>query len=188
MISTKKFMMVPSDHIKVGGRTLFRIVATEDFGEVNEGDRGGYIERHENLSREGLCWIGGDAKVMGNSIVKDDALVDYHATVSGDVKVCDHSRVHGFAKVSGHARILDGADVCGSAKISDHATVRDNASVYCESVVDQRAIVGGTATIAGDGVEITDQAMVVGEVYVRGTNVICGTDFLSSTAEPVFFE
>ena len=39
------------------GKTLFRIEALKDFGNVNKGDKGGYVQSDENLSQEGDCWI-----------------------------------------------------------------------------------------------------------------------------------
>ncbi|MDE5977041.1 MAG: hypothetical protein K2G70_01045 [Turicibacter sp.] len=35
--------------------TLYRIRALRDFGDVKQGDVGGYIEKEENLSHEGYC-------------------------------------------------------------------------------------------------------------------------------------
>ena len=45
------------------GRTLYRIEALKDFGDVKEGDKGGYVENHSNLSQYGNCWIYDTAKV-----------------------------------------------------------------------------------------------------------------------------
>ena len=46
-----------------GRRTLYRIKALKDFGNVKKGDLGGYVEREENLSHSGDCWIYDKAKV-----------------------------------------------------------------------------------------------------------------------------
>ena len=35
------------------GVTLHRIEATADFGDVEKGEKGGFIEKDENLSKEG---------------------------------------------------------------------------------------------------------------------------------------
>ena len=35
------------------GRTLYRIEALKDFGDVKEGDKGGYVESEDNLSQNG---------------------------------------------------------------------------------------------------------------------------------------
>lgn len=43
------------------GRTLHRIEALQDFGDVKAGGKGGYVEREINLSQSGNCWVSGDA-------------------------------------------------------------------------------------------------------------------------------
>ena len=35
------------------GRTLHRIEALKDFGDVKAGDKGGWIEQEENLNQDG---------------------------------------------------------------------------------------------------------------------------------------
>lgn len=46
------------------GRTLRRIRATEAFGYVEAGELGGWIEKEENLSREGNAVVGDNAVVF----------------------------------------------------------------------------------------------------------------------------
>ena len=47
------------------GRTLHRIRALADFGDVKAGELGGWIEKEENLSHNGNAWVYGDAQVYG---------------------------------------------------------------------------------------------------------------------------
>lgn len=54
----------------VDGKTLYQIRAIKDFGDVDKGDLGGWIEAEKNLSQEGNCWVSGDARVYGTEIVK----------------------------------------------------------------------------------------------------------------------
>lgn len=58
------------------GRTLHRIQALRDFGNVQKGDLGGWIEKEKNLSHDGNCWVSDNAKVYG------------FAKVSGSAEVC----------------------------------------------------------------------------------------------------
>lgn len=44
------------------GYTLFQIIATRNFSDVIIGELGGYIERIENLSQEGNCWVHDTSK------------------------------------------------------------------------------------------------------------------------------
>ena len=94
------------------GRTLYRIEALKDFGDVKEGDKGGYVENHSNLSQYGNCWIydtakvystgyvWGNARICDNAHVYDGACVYDDAIVSGNVYVYDHARICGDAKIS----------------------------------------------------------------------------------------
>lgn len=89
----KKYRLLEDDTITVNGRTLYRTEALKDFASVKKGYKGGYVEKEENLSHEGKCWVYGDAQVYGNA------------------------RVYGNAWVSGTARVLGNACVLGNAKI-----------------------------------------------------------------------
>ena len=57
------------------GRTLFRIEAVVSFGNVEKGEKGGYVEKEDNLSHDGDAWVSGDAQVYGNAWVYGDAQV-----------------------------------------------------------------------------------------------------------------
>ena len=91
--------------------TLHRIRALKDFGYVEAGDLGGWIEKEENLSHDGGYWVSddaqvsGDARVYGNAWVSGDAWVSDDARVSGDAWVSDDARVSGNAWVAGDAEI-----------------------------------------------------------------------------------
>jgi len=79
-----------TDETKViGGTTLHRIKAIKTFGDVTEGDLGGWVETEYNLAQYGKSWVYGDAKVYGT------------ARVSGNAKVCGNIWVCGDAWVSG---------------------------------------------------------------------------------------
>ena len=62
--------------------TLFRIEATASFGNVEKGEKGGWIEKEDNLSQYGNAWVYGNARV------------------SGDAEVYGNARVYGNAKLS----------------------------------------------------------------------------------------
>ena len=70
------------------GRTLHRIVATRNFGDVKKGDLGGFIETEGNLSHDGFCWVFGEALVFENARVSDNARVSGDAWVCGNALVC----------------------------------------------------------------------------------------------------
>ena len=57
------------------GKKLFRIKALVAFGDVKEGDLGGFVEKESNLANSGKAWVCGDAQVSGNAQVSGDARV-----------------------------------------------------------------------------------------------------------------
>jgi len=61
-----KYVLVPDDFIVLGdGRSLFRIRS------LSTGEAGGYIESEENLSHDGRCWVGGEARVYEGAQIRD---------------------------------------------------------------------------------------------------------------------
>lgn len=91
--------------INVHDRTLYRIEALKDFGDIKKGDKGGFIESEENLSQWDDCWIYDNAMVFG------DAEVYGYAKVYDTAKVYDDAQVYGDAAVCGETRICDDAKV-----------------------------------------------------------------------------
>lgn len=45
------------------GNTVRRIRAIRDFGNIKAGDLGGWLEKEENLSHRGNCWVADNATV-----------------------------------------------------------------------------------------------------------------------------
>ena len=107
----KKYELVKNEYIKFNGKKLYRIKALKDFGNVEVGDIGGYIESENNLSHSNNCWIYGGAEVWGNAEVFGDAKVWGNAEVWGDSKVFGNAEVWGDSKVFGNSK------VCGYAEI-----------------------------------------------------------------------
>lgn len=60
----KKYKLT-EETINVYGRTLYRIEALRDFGDVKKGDKGGFIENENNLTQYGKCWVYDNAEVSG---------------------------------------------------------------------------------------------------------------------------
>ena len=92
----KKFELTTDTKMFLG-RKLFRIKALIDFGNVKAGEKGGYIEKEENLSQCGNAWVYGDAEVYGNAEVCGNAWVCGNAEVCGNAKVCGNAWVYGNA-------------------------------------------------------------------------------------------
>ena len=96
----KKFELTAESKINIFGKKLFRIKALISFGDVEEGETGGWIEKEENLEQSsGNAWVYGDAEVYGNAWVSGDARVYGNARVSGNAEVygnADYTTIHGF--------------------------------------------------------------------------------------------
>ena len=123
----KKFELT-SEFVTFLGKTLFRIKALVSFGDVAEGELGGFIERENNLDQSGDAWVSGNARVCGNAQVYGDAQVCGNARVYGDAQVFGNARVCGDAQVSGDAQVFGNARVCGDAWVQN---CRDYSATSC---------------------------------------------------------
>lgn len=71
----KKYELLKDDTKEISGHTLYRIKALRDFGNVEKGDLGGYIESESNLSHFENAWVYDNAEVFGNARVYGDAVI-----------------------------------------------------------------------------------------------------------------
>lgn len=167
-IVEKKYELILEDTKKQDESTLYRIKALKDFGSVAAGTIGGYIEREENLSQDGCCWVADNAVVYEDAKVLDDAVVSGYARVQGKAIICGEAKVDELALVEQCAYIYGKAHICGKSWILGCSWVGEDA------VVTGWAIVRGNADIYGSTV-IKDDATVDGDIVVSGTNnVITG--------------
>jgi len=132
------------------GITLYQIEALKDFSDVKKGDRGGFIEKEDNLSQEDNCWVSdnawvfGDVWVFGNAWVFGDVWVYGNARVSGNAQVYGNAWVYGNARVSGNARVYGNAWVYGNARVSGDAQVYGDAQVSGDAqVYGELKLIGG---------------------------------------------
>ena len=152
-MENKKYEMT-DETIEYDGHTLHRIKALREnypFCDcaclVNAGDLGGFIEDEKNLSAEGDCWVGKEAKVYGDARVEDDAWVTDQAIV------CDDAKIKERALATGQAIILEGATLAGAALVSGHSVIGGCALI--EGRVAGWAKINGSVTIkSGDRVFI----------------------------------
>lgn len=161
-----EILMDEENTIVVYGKTLHRIKALKDFGDVKKGDIGGYIENEYNLSQEGDCWIYDDAMVFDNARVYShakvydgakaysNAKVYGNAILYGNAIVCDNAMVYGNSRVYGNARVFGNAKVYDNAEIYGNAKVCDNAKVYGNARVCNIKIQGTVSSNFDDIIEI----------------------------------
>ena len=146
----KKYKLT-EESINYCNKTLYRIESLKDFSIVKKGDKGGYIEKEDNLSQEGDCWISDNAKVF------DSAVVSGNAKVYGNAKVCGNTKVFGDAYVYGNALVYNNAVIYGKAEVFSDAVVYDKVRVFDDAYVCGKVIVCGNAQVCGDA-EIKDNS------------------------------
>ena len=175
-MKTKKFELT-EETIKYDGHTLYRIIALKDFGGACKGDLGGYVEKEKNLSQEGNCWVGDDAKVYDEAKVYDNA------------KVYNNARVCNRALVYGDARIYNNAKVYGNAKVLGEAVVYNDANIYGHSIIFEKATISGGAQVFGNPI-ICGHTNIVGESkiydnrgYITFHNTLSDDDYFTWTKD-----
>lgn len=111
------------------------------------GKIGGYIENENNLSHEGNCWVGEEAKVYGTGRVMKNAQVRQSAQVFDGGVVTDD----GF--VNGRSIVCSGGKVCKKALVE-----------HCGFVVHGAVASQNTINITGfvDPITVTDDHITVG--------------------------
>lgn len=184
---TENTMRELKEIVNVGGEKKYEMIETEkgtyqikalrDFGDVKKGDLGGFIQKEENLSHFGNCWIYDKASVYGNAHignnakVKDDAFVFGSAVVGGDTIVSEQAvirnqaQVLGYARISGGACVRDRACVGDNAIVDSQATIDEDAKIEGGAIVTNSAYVGGRAVITGNAV-IRDNQRIEGNAVV----------------------
>ena len=63
----KHFKLTSETKVTNSGVTLYRIELVIDCKWGKSGDKGGFIQKEENIS--GNAWVSGDARVYGDALV-----------------------------------------------------------------------------------------------------------------------
>ena len=133
-----------TDETKIySGITLHRIKSLVDFGCINAGEIGGWIETEDNLSQYGNAWVGGNAIVRDSAHVGGNAIVRDSAHVGGNAIVRDSALVGDDAHVGGNAIVRDSVHVGGNAHVLGNALVYGKKCVFWISGIGSR---NGTTT------------------------------------------
>ena len=189
-----KYKLLENEKITHSGKTLHRIQAVKDFGNIKKGDTGGYIETQANLSQRGNAWVYEDAKVYGDAEVSGNAGVSGDAWVYGNAKVYEDAKVYGDAEVSGNAGVSGNAWVYGNAKVYGNAWVRGDAWVYGNAKVYGNAWVRGDAWVYGNArvygnagvygdAKVYEDAKVFGDAEASGNAGVSGNAWVYGNAK-----
>jgi len=155
----KKYELT-NEKIMFFGKKLCRIRALKDFGNVNKGDLGGFIEKEENLSHEGICWIYKNAKAYDNVLITHNARIYDRAHIYNNAKIGGNAIVCNTALVTGNALVSGNAQIWGDAIITDNSVIRGNAKIY------NNAIICGNAKVDGDAIIKEEQSIRTGHCTV----------------------
>ena len=208
-VENKKYELIETAELLMFTK-MFRIRALRSFGDVKEGQLGGYVENENNLSHEGNAWIYHYAKVCGNAKVIDNAKIRNRATVlfnavvsenaevydnavitddavvEGDTKVYGDTRVGGVSivtntsKVHGNANVDGNAFIFGNAEVGENSTIAGNARVHGDARVMGSSVVLGSAKIY-DNALVTDYANVGGSSRIFGSSIVGGQSLVKGT-------
>lgn len=167
----KKFELVEDDKLSVLNSdgemiNLYRIRALKDFScpikmqsesgtlasyTVKEGDLGGYIQKEENLSHEGSCWVFNNARVCDDSRVEDNAQIHHSVIVSEDSFVKDN------------ASLIDRVCVINSV-IGGYTKIANNSVISNSQIMgDRHIVILGRSQISNSTLK--------GKIYLDSANV-----------------
>lgn len=107
----RKYKILTDETKEWYGRTLYRIQAVRNFGNIRKGDKGGWIENESNLSHLGLSWVNDEAKVFNKGNLFEDAQLFDNSQLFDDSDVFGTVHVYGKSEIHGHIAI------CGNAVI-----------------------------------------------------------------------
>lgn len=170
-MSQLKYTFVGGDTISKAGRTLTRIKALKDFGDVLKDDLGGYIQQESNLdnrlkdenNNDLLCWIYSDgltpSVVFGS--VYDIATVSQDGKVTGNAEACDKFIITGTGEITDNALALengvvdggimeDTTKIVGDAQISASGILRGNAKMSRFGKLYDTGIAQGSSEISNN--------------------------------------
>lgn len=145
---------------------LHRIRALRDLdppamdGSVHAGDLGGFLEKEENLSHDGECWVDEQARVLDDARVEEDAYVCFYAQVSG------HAVISGDACATDDALIK--SQVALTAGLASGSSVLDGCITISADVELQDVILSTPVIIEPSEDELTSALENVFQLTISG--------------------
>lgn len=176
----KKFTL-SDETIDFNGHTLHRIKAKKSFGDVKYGDKGGWLEKEDNLSHHGNCWVFGNGKVYGDAFVYEDAKVHGSACVYDSASLSEYSVVRGLSTVCGSAAVDGHAVISDCSCLSGNCTVTGNVLIHGDAIIGGNAVIRGNAEVCGN-VKIGSRADIGGDSKIFGDTVIDREAYINGNA------
>ena len=185
-MSNKKYeiLMDEKNTIEFEGRTLHRIKALRDFGDVKKGDIGGFVENDYNLSHEGNCWIYDSAKAMDNSRIYGDSEMYENSKMYGNSKMHDNSKMYGntimydFSELHGNSRMYNYSKMYNYSSMHDcsrmygDSEMHENSKMYDYSVMHDCSKMYGDSAMYGNSrmhndSELHNKAKLYGKLFLK---------------------
>jgi flagellar biosynthesis GTPase FlhF len=142
------------------------------------GEKGGWIERMENLSQDGECWVGDKAIVCGRAYVSDNAQVRDRAEVGDNARVAEDAEVQGKAGVNESAYVHGMALVGGDDRIAVSGSAEVLGRVMEKSIAKDRAYVGEDVELMGKA-KVEEHGIVLAG-YLRDDSVVTGNAIVAA--------
>ena len=149
MSTPSKYLLTSESITREDGDRLYRIRALRSFNDVLEGELGGWVGCHANLSHDGDCWVYGNAKAYGGARVTADSNVRGLAEVRGNAVISGRAKINGKSVISGNASVMGEAWVGESARVFGEAIVSGSAILDGNASVSDYAHVGGDTELSG---------------------------------------
>lgn len=159
--------------MRFDGVMLHRIKALKDFGNVEAGELGGWVESEKNLSQEGNCWIAINAKAYANAYIYGNAILTWNAiacentSIYGNAFISDESVTRGFTHLYGNV------EVYGKSVIDGDARLFGNVKVINAKVVDAKVY---NNVIICDGAYVHGHIKIDGRAFISEGAEVCKTD------------
>ena len=126
----KKYELIDGQpRVTESGARLHQIRALRDIPSIGikAGELGGWIEKEDNLSQKGNCWVFPHSFVYDNATVSGNACVGGGAQISGEARLTDDTRVwkarvYDRVTLKGFARVMENVHVYGDAIIETDVT------------------------------------------------------------------
>lgn len=150
------------------GVTLHRIRAIKDFGFIEAGELGGWVESEKNLSQKGNCWIAKEAKAYGGAKIGDNAVLTHKAIACGNSTICNDTLVSNESVIRGFTYLYGNVEVSGKSVIDGYTKLHGHVMIIGAKIIDA---------------EIYDSVIICDGAYVHGRVKINGKAYISNGAE-----
>ena len=188
--NTKKYELTDNTS-SYKGIVLHQIRALRSFGNVKTGELGGFIESEDNLSHIGTCWVYNSAKVygkiklMGTSIVSDEAIVTGNATI----RVCiitDNSMFNASGNIRGKLIMSDDSYLSGNINLVGQLTMADSSSIRGSIDCSGQIIMADSSSIkdtlkCSGQLSMSDDSSMNGNSCIYGSVSMCDDSTISNT-------